>query len=258
MHLRLPVLLVSAALLATAASAKAFDKVTEKFSQTHPLAAHGTVSLSNMNGSVEFATWDRNEVSIEAEKSARDDAGLKRIEIVVTAEGDRITIKTKYHKDEEHSWWWRNHHQFGSVHYVVRVPASLAHLKVDVMNSNVTAENIRGNVKIATMNGRIRATGLQGDANLDTMNGRIHASFDKVGAGQKLSFDTMNGACEILLPADASAHVTAGTMNGRITCDIPMTVERSKRRSLRGTIGKGEASLALDSMNGSLTIRSRS
>ncbi|MBA4137123.1 MAG: hypothetical protein C0518_07390 [Opitutus sp.] len=252
MNHRASVLLVSAALFVTAASAK----VTEKFSQTHPLATNGTVALSNMNGNVEFFVWDRNEVSIEAEKSAKDEEALKRIEIIVEAEKDRLTIKTKHHKDEERSWWGRNNN-VGAVHYIVRVPASLAHLKVDVMNSNVTAENIRGNVKIATMNGRIRATGLAADANLDTMNGRIFASFDKVGAGQKLSFDTMNGSCEVELPADASAHVTAGTMNGRVSCDIPMTIERAKRRSLRGNIGKGEATLALDSMNGSLTIRAR-
>jgi hypothetical protein len=252
MNLRLPALLVSAALLVTAASAK----VTEKFSQTHPLAANGTVSLSNMNGPVEFSTWDRNEVSIEAKKSAKDEEGLRRIEVVVEAEGDRVTIRTKHHKHDDDGWWGRRK-EIGSVHYVVRVPASLAHLKVDVMNSSVTAEDIRGNVQISTMNGRIRATGLRADADLDTMNGRIFASFDKVAAGQKLSFDTMNGACEVLLPNDASVRVTAGTMNGRVSCDIPMTIERSKRRSLRGTIGKGEATLALDSMNGSLTIRSR-
>ena len=253
MNLRLASLLVTAALFVTAASAK----VTEKFSQSHPLSAQGTVSLANTNGDVEIIAWDRNEVSIEAEKSAKDEDQLKRIEIIVEAAKDRIEIRTKHHKDQDRSWWNRND-SIGSVRYTVRVPASLASLKVDVMNSNVTSENVRGNVKIVTMNGRINATGLTGDANFDTMNGRIYASFDRVGAGQKLSFDTMNGSCEVQLPANASARIVAGTMNGRVDCELPITVEKSRRRSLRGTIGAGEATLTLDSMNGSLTLRGRS
>lgn len=250
---RLPALLLASLLVVTAASAK----VTEKFSQTYPLAAGGKVSLGNMNGDVEIVAWDRPEVAVEAEKSAKDEEALKRIEIVVEADRDRIAIKTKHHRDTERSWWNRSN-QFGSVRYTLRVPAELASLKVEVMNSNVTAERVRGDVKIATMNGRVRATGLTGDTSIDTMNGRIFASFDKVGAGQKLSLDTMNGSCEVELPADASAHVVAGTMNGRVSSELPMTIERSSRRSLRGNIGKGEATLTLDSMNGSLKLRARS
>lgn len=250
---RFSTLLIATVLAVTAASAK----VTEKFSQTYPLAAGGKVSLGNMNGDVEIVAWDKAEVSVEAEKSAKDEEALNRIEIIVEAGKDRIEIKTKHHRDAERFWWNRGN-QTGSVRYTIRVPAELGSLKVDVMNSNVTTERVRADVKISTMNGRVHATGLTGDTTIDTMNGRIYASFDKVGSGQKLSFDTMNGSCEVQLPADASAHVVAGTMNGRVTSELPMTVERSSRRSLRGNIGKGEASLTLDSMNGSLKLRARS
>ncbi|MBA3849969.1 MAG: hypothetical protein C0502_08230, partial [Opitutus sp.] len=232
----LSTLLLASVIAVTAASAK----VTEKFSQTYPLAAAGEVSLGNMNGDVEIVAWDKPEVAVEAEKSAKDEQALKRIEIVVEADNDRIAIKTKHHRDTESSWWNRGR-QTGSVRYTIRVPAELASLKVEVMNSNVTTERVRGDVKIATMNGRVRATGLTGDTTVNTMNGRIYASFDRVGSGQKLSFDSMNGSCEVELPADASAHVVAGTMNGRVSCELPITVEKSRRRSLRGHIGKGEA-----------------
>jgi hypothetical protein len=252
--LRLLSLVAAAALFVTAASAS----VTEKFSQTHPLAANGTVSLTNLNGDVEVVGWDKNEVSIEAEKSARDDADLKRIEIVVEASADRVTIKTKHHKRDDESWWGRHRDSSGSVRYTLRVPAQLARLKVDTMNSNISTENVRAHVKLETMNGRIRANGLVGDAELDTMNGRISASFDRLTAGQKVSVDTMNGQCEVFVPADASVRVVASSMTGRVSSELPMTLEKSSRRSLRGTLGKGEGSLSLDSMNGSLSIRARS
>jgi DUF4097 and DUF4098 domain-containing protein YvlB len=113
-------------------------------------------------------------------------------------------------------------------------------------------------VKIATMNGRIEARGLVGNASLDTMNGRIFASFAALRSGQKISIDTMNGSCTLELPENAGARVRASTMNGRVKSELPITVERSSRRSLRGTLGDGSASIVLDSMNGSLTLRGRS
>lgn len=252
--LRLPSLLAAGLVFATAAAAK----VTEKFSQTHPLAAHGAVSLTNLNGDVEIVGWDKNEVSIEAEKSARDEDDLKKIEILVEATADHVSIKTKHHKRDDASWWRRHGSTFGAVRYTVRVPAQLARLKVDAMNSNISTENVRAHVKLETMNGRIRAVGLTGDAELDTMNGRISASFDRLAAGQKVNVDTMNGQCDVFVTADANARVAASSMNGRVSSELPMTIEKSSRRSLRGSLGKGEGSLSLESMNGSLAIRARS
>lgn len=253
-ELRLPALLLASTVFATSL---ALGKVTEAFAETHPLAANGSVSLNNLNGDVEIVAWDRDEVSIEAEKSARDEEALKRISIVVEAEADRITIKTKHAKADDDSWWGRRKTGGGSVRYTLRVPASLARLKVDVMNSDVTTGGVAREIKIATMNGRIVANGLTGNAKFDTMNGSIRAKFDRLGAGQTVSLDTMNGSCTVEVPAEASARITASTMNGRVRSELPVTVEKSTRRSLRGALGAGEGKLELDSMNGSLTIRAR-
>jgi len=245
------------AALAFAAAGVASAKVTEKFNQTHPLGANGTVALTNMNGDVEIVGWDKAEVTIEAEKSARTDEELKRLEIIVEATASQVSIKTKHHKSDGGSWWHRNDNNSGAVHYVVHVPAKLLRLKIDAMNSNLSIDKVAAGMKLETMNGRIRATGLTGDTELDTMNGRISASFDRLGAGQKVSVDTMNGQCEIFVPADASARVNASSMNGRVSSELPITVEKSSRHSLHGALGKGEATISMDSMNGSLSIRAR-
>lgn len=246
------------AALSLFAATLAGAEVTEQFTQTHPLSAHGNISLSNVNGDVEIVAWDRAEVRIEAVKFAKNSERLERISIEVDAQPDLITIKTM-HPKLDHSWFgsWKgaNH---GGVRYKLHVPAALAQLKVDTMNANVTATGVRGDMKIDTMNGRIEARGLNGDINLDTMNGRIFASFDTIRSGQKISLDTMNGSCTVELPRDTGAQVRASTMNGRVKSDLPITIEKSTRRSLRGTLGQGGASIVLDSMNGSLTLRARS
>ena len=135
-------------------------EVTEKFSKTYPLSASGTVDISNMNGSVQVEAWDKNEVSLEAEKFSREADGLKRIEIVVDSSNDRLVIKTKHHRNEDSPWWskdrWSNN---GGVRYKLKVPAALAAFRADVMNSKVTIDGVRGDVRIKSMNGRINATG---------------------------------------------------------------------------------------------------
>lgn len=231
-------------------------EVTESFSKTYAIAANGTVEISNLNGNVEVVAWDKNEVSLEAEKFSRDTDALKRIEIVVDSSSERLVIKTKHHKDEDHPWWskerWSN---YGGVRYKLKIPAALAAFRADVMNSNVTVDGIRSNVKINSMNGRITATGLTGDADLGTLNGAITASFSSVKSGQSIRLDTMNGSCRISVPRDLSATLRASSMNGSVSCELPLTLGKSGRHSLRGTIGQGGATINLHSMNGGLSVR---
>lgn len=231
-------------------------EVTERLSKTYSLSANGTVDISNMNGRVEVVAWDRNEVSLEAVKFSRVEDGLKYIEIDVDSSSDRLVIKTKHHKNKDRSWWSRERWSNNSgVRYKLRVPTALALFKADVMNSNVTIEGVRARVKINSMNGRITATGLTGDADLDTMNGRITASFDSIKAGQEISLNSMNGSCRINVPRGSNATLNARSMNGGVSCDLPITLEKSSRRSLRGVIGDGGATINLRSMNGGLSLR---
>jgi hypothetical protein len=76
------------ALLATAAS----GAVTETISQTHPLAADGTIALSNVNGTISITAWDRNEVAIEAVKKAENAEDLARIQVKIDAQPTRLTV----------------------------------------------------------------------------------------------------------------------------------------------------------------------
>ncbi len=250
--------------LTLCASVKSFahsdgPEVTALFFQTYTIGEHGTVEIGNLNGNVQIVAWERNEVSVEAEKFARDTEELKRIEIVVESSSDRIVIRTKHHKSEDRPWWsrdrWSTH---GGVRYRVKVPAALTACKVDVMNSNVTVEGVRSQVKVNSMNGRITATGLAANADLGTMNGSISADFSSVKSGQSIKLDSMNGSCRIGVPADTSATFRASSMNGRISCDLPITLEKTSRHSLRGTIGTGSARIELHSMNGSLSLRAGS
>jgi hypothetical protein len=63
----------------------------------------------------------------------------------------------------------------------------------------------------------------------------------------------------LTLPVDAGAVVSASTVNGVITTDLPLRVEGGfGPRSLKGTIGGGGGRLSLESVNGGIRLRTKS
>jgi DUF4097 and DUF4098 domain-containing protein YvlB len=236
------------ALIAATLSAK----VTEKFTETLPLSATGSLRLENVNGDVDIEAWDKNEVSIEAEKSARHEDYLKQIEIRIDAKPDRIAIETFVPKNVRK---WFENAQY-SVRYRLRVPAGIRLEKIDVVNSDLNVTGVRGRVNLDTVNGSIDAKGLRADGEFDTVNGGIRASYDSLDGVKKIDLDTVNGSATIFLPANSSGHIVADSVNGSISCDFPIKLEKSSRSYLRGKIGSGEGpSIRLDSVNGGLKIR---
>ena len=246
--LRLP--LIAALVLAHTALAAFSD--SERFSKTCSLSANGTFRLSNINGPVDITVWDKSEVLTEAVKQANSPEDLARMHIEVDAQAERIAVKTVHEKTG-----WFHSNVRGEIRYTIKVPAGATLEKIGCVNSTVTVAGVRGAVTLATVNGSIRATDLGGDARLETVNGSIHAQFASVNGGQQIAAESVNGSCELTLPTDASAKVSLSTVNGSTKCELPITIEKSGRHSIRGTIGTGSASVKAETVNGGVRIAKR-
>lgn len=248
MHLRLvrPSCLAFAASLALAGFARA--DVTETITKSFPLTANGTVSVDNVNGDIEIVAWDKDEVAIEAVKKARDDEAMAALIVHFDSQSDRLAVRAEYVKKK----FWKSDGR--QVRFTLKVPAGATLKRIESVNSNITIEGVRGPVHLDTVNGRIRAHGLAADGRFETVNGGINAAFVSTAAAKRIVLDTVNGGCTLTLPPDAGGKVRASSVNGSISCDIPVTLEKSSRRSLRGTIGDGAAEISLESVNGSLRI----
>jgi hypothetical protein len=59
--------------------------LTEEFHNTYPLAAQGRIQIENINGPVHISAWDRNEVKVDAVKSARSQERLDQAKIDIRA-----------------------------------------------------------------------------------------------------------------------------------------------------------------------------
>lgn len=225
-------------------------KVTENFSQTYPLSATGTISLENANGSVEIVAWDKNEVALEAEKGARDAEALTRLTIKIESTPQRLAIKTIYTRK-----WKLFENANAYVRYKLMVPAGVALDKIDVVNATIRVTGVKGTVNLDTVNGNIEARDLSGAGIFDTVNGSINVTYAALPPSGEVSLDTVNGGCKLTLPAGAAFQVDADTVNGRVSCDFPITLEAKSRHDLRGIVnGGGPTTVKLDSVNGSLTI----
>lgn len=224
----------------------------ESFSQTGRFSPTGKVILENINGDVDIHTWDRNEILIEGEKSARTDEELKLIDLTIDLKESNAVIKVRLPKREG---FFSNNIR-ASVSFKITVPATVSLDKIAVVNSSVRIKDMRGPVNAESVNGGVHAHNLAGNVKLQTVNGEIVAEVSSVASDQKLSFQTVNGSVTVKLPADTGADTHASVVNGSITCDFPLTVQgRVSGKHLSGKIGDGRASLSAESVNGSIRFK---
>ncbi len=255
--------LAAAAAVLLIATAAAADTAVEKLDKTYPFQGK-TVSVENVNGSVDVAVWDRAEVRVEAEKrvrgarreSAADALKSVRIEIEQTSTG--LHIKTRYPRHNDGmgvlGWFLDDHDRFSAdVKYRITMPRS-ARVEIDTVNAAINVNGVQGGAELETVNGSIDVAGGAGSFEASTVNGSIDAELANVASG-KLSASTVNGRVRLALPATLKANVDISTVNGKITSDIPVTTRAMSRRSLKGSLnGGGQIDLEISTVNGSVTI----
>ena len=231
--------------------------VTETFTHTYPLTADGAIRVENVNGDIDITAWEKPEVSLVAEKRAKNDDELKRVEIIIEAGPDRLAIKTKHIK-KTGGWFFSNWSDNSSVRYKLMVPAGARLEKIDTVNSDITASGMHGPVKLSTVNGGIEDTGLRGDARLNAVNGSLRAEFASLENVREIELDSVNGRAMVTLPKGASARIETSTVNGSSHVDQPINLSKSGRRSLSGEIGTGGGpNISLETVNGSISVREK-
>ena len=284
------------ALIGSLVSASAFADTT--VNKTIDASDSGTVSISNVAGSIEVVGWSRSAVKVEG--TLGDDVE----ELIFERDGDEVEVKVKVP---------RNHGRDISSDIVVSVPkdssleVSGVSADIDVEDvlgeqevatvsgevmikgsaDDVEAASVSGNVEVrgtgdateteaATVSGDVTLTGISGeveaesvsgdvtisdgtfdDAHLESVNGDLtfHAELQK---GGDLGMESINGTVEVILNGTVSADFDIETFNGSIKNCFGPKPERTSRYSpgleLRFTQGDGDASVAIETLNGSVRI----
>jgi DUF4097 and DUF4098 domain-containing protein YvlB len=238
----------------------AFAETKEESVQTFPLQAGGYLSLENINGDVTIEGWKKNEVSISAVKRGKS-KDLDRLKVVVEVdkyEGkDWIHIETEY--VESRGGFLSFLKGAGSIDYTIKAPSDAILEDIELVNGNLKVAGITGYLSLGTVNGSITATGMTGNAWVETVNGNLDLSFDKMGKGQAVDLESVNGAIALRIPEKSNAHVEAETLNGNISSEFGLTVEKGEwiGRSMKGLVGSGGARIAAETINGNIDIKKR-
>ncbi|MDX1383195.1 MAG: DUF4097 family beta strand repeat-containing protein [Thermoanaerobaculia bacterium] len=249
------------ALLAPALPAGA-ETLHEEFDEVFRLAPGGEVSVRNTNGSLEFTSWERAEVRVEATKvvktmgRSRASEAMEALRIEVDHDGDSLHIRTVY--PESRSGWLFGRKVEAKVSYRVTVPREVS-LHAHTINGNVSVEAVSGTIDARTTNGQIRIAEAAGKANASTTNGNIRAELRKVDRASDCVFRTTNGGITLWVSEDVGAEVAARTTHGSINSDFPTLVRGGsdswRRNRLEGEINGGGTNLTLETVNGSIQLR---
>ncbi len=239
---------VATAFAALLISLPGFAEVTQEFHKTVPLNGDGRVSLSNINGDVEITGWSRNEVQIDAVKTARDQQRIDDMRIEVDGSGNSVEIETHY----PHRLVNNNP---GSVHYTLHVPQNARIDKVDLVNGALTVQKLSGEINANLVNGKLRAADLAGTADLATVNGSVEANYTALNNVREIKLQSVNGSVDLQLPESPNAEVEASTVNGSLSTDFPLTVKGHWiGKHMSGTLGSGGVHIELNNVNGSIHV----
>jgi hypothetical protein len=215
--------------------------------------AGGAVTVDpGVNGAIRFTGWDRDSVAVtakvqtqaETDEDAR--ALARQIRIVITdgtirADGPSTTRRE--------SW---------SVSFELSVPRR-SDLTARTVNGPISVAEVTGKMDLTAVNGPVHLDGVGGDVHARTTNGPLVVTLtgDKWD-GRGLDSETSNGPVELTIPANYSAHLETGTVNGPMSFDFPITVQgRISSRNIETDLGSGGPTVRATTTNGPLTVRRR-
>ncbi len=224
-----------------------FDRVKEDFHYSYPLQAGGRLDLSNRNGSVEIAGWDRNTIDVSGTKFASNTERLKQIKINVSVSGNDASVETEA---PNASW-------FGSsgAKYQIRVPRQTTLGRAKTTNGGVSVEDLEGGGQVTSTNGRLSFARDTGDYQAETTNGAVE--YEQCSGSERAQ--TTNGSIRGRLKTGV---IEAQSTNGSIDFTL---LQPPDNRPIRLSTTNGGVVLAIaelhdnsvqaHTMNGSVTLR---
>jgi hypothetical protein len=204
------------------------------------------------NGGIRVRGWDRAEVHVRARVQAEADsqAAARSLASGVRIEtaGSSVRAEGPSRTGDDESW---------SVSFEVDVPRT-AMIALHARNGGISIADFRGTAKFETRNGGVTLGDVAGDIRGETTNGGVTVNLAGDhwdGAG--LDVETHNGGVRLSVPSNYSATLEAGTVNGRLDIDFPITVQGTISQRLTTTLGSGGAKLRVVTTNGGVSIRRR-
>jgi DUF4097 and DUF4098 domain-containing protein YvlB len=265
--------------------------------EVRPLNADGSVTISNLAGSVKVIGWSNAQVEITGTLGKN----VEDLEIEGDASELTIDVDVPRHADDL------------DTDLVVKVPAT-ADIDIETVSATIEVEGVTGSLDLETVSGWVRTSGrpremsietVSGDITLaeaaradlssvsgaivvqlavgrldaetvsgairvdngsleagsfETVSGKISYAGDIVGQGE-FDFESMSGSISLELPSSVSAEFDVTTFSGSIDNDIGPHARRTSQytseQELRFSAGSGGSKVSISAFSGSVKIKTR-
>jgi DUF4097 and DUF4098 domain-containing protein YvlB len=188
--------------------------VATEINESMDAAADGTISISNVAGSVDVQGWSRNQVEVTGELG--DDVE----ELIFERDGDEVVIKVKSKR--------RNSHDIDS-DLAVKVPQGSS-LEVHTVSADIDIAEVNGEQSIESVSGDIATEAHASDIDINSVSGDLEIEGDNQSMRSRISsvsgdIDTENLSGEIgaesvsgdvLVVNGVFDRASLGTVNGDI------------------------------------------
>ena len=227
----------------------------EEVAKSYSVSGHAKVRVVTDDGSVRVSTGDIKQVELRV--VYRGYVLDRDLHVTTAQNSDTVEIVAK----TGNNWSWKWNVRHSELRVEIHMPKD-ADLDVTTGDGSVEADSITGNVDIHTGDGHITLQGAKGDIHLRAgdgsiegrgLDGRLDATtgdghvniqgrFDslniktgdgnvtaRANGGSKVlntwNIHTGDGSVDLELPGELQANIDAGTHDGHISLDIPVTVE---------------------------------
>ena len=130
---------------------------------------------------------------------------------------------------------------------------------IKAVSGNIGATRIKGSLEADAVSGDIRMTDVSGARTVDvkTVSGNV-TYIGAIEADGRYELKTHSGDVRMSIPADSSFDFEANTFSGDIDSDFEIkVVGKISPKEIRGTVGKGGATVVLKSFSGNVDLKKK-
>lgn len=251
-----------------------------------------SIAIDNINGPITIQTWKKKSIFLKTTKRTKKEEDLNNIKIVVDSTQDNhLAITTKHINPKIAGLVEYELIVPASLDIMLTIAGNGDAFIKDihgvinvVTNDNITITNThkavsartlkKGTITIAHAQGAVNVQSCQGNiigeniANSFTAHstsGRVSVAYKTLPSTSAIDVKTNSGNIMLALPTDTNAEIRGYTMYGTLISDHVITLKpyatqlnssawNKFKKEVDGTIGTGEATIALHSTSGNVKI----
>jgi len=234
----------------------ASDRVLEEtVEQSYKIEPTTSVSIKNVDGSIQVYGSPAHEMTLQAIKRAYSAKRVKQIAIDVSVQPGTVKIETTFPGGPT----WGLLDRSGTVDYTIVVPDTASISRLELANGEVSVEEMRGQSVHARLGtGQLFAHNCFSNVDVTVGRGTLTLAYEWWESG-KFSVQTniADGNAWALLPSDAAFHLITEVVHGKIASDFTAVGEHRGQAMTKVDVlinGGGETEIRMRAAEGNIKV----